>query len=82
MKGCLGERETFREGRYTVSRSRRRKALAPPHSECTAMCICNMLLSSLCHAELLNLSRLEGWMRVGGLEPGNHDGNDAKGALT
>lgn len=26
------------------------------------MCICNMLLSSLCHAELLKSDWLEGWM--------------------
>lgn len=31
------------------------------HSECPAMCICNMLLSSLCHAELLKSDWLEGW---------------------
>lgn len=30
------------------------------HSECPAMCICNMLLSSLCHAELLKSDWLEG----------------------
>lgn len=32
------------------------------HYECPAMCICNMLLSSLCHAELLKSDWLEGWM--------------------
>lgn len=32
------------------------------HSECPAMCICNMLLSSLCHAKLLKSDWLEGWM--------------------
>lgn len=26
------------------------------------MCICNMLLSSLCHAELLKSDWLEGWI--------------------
>lgn len=31
-------------------------------SECPAMCICNMLLSSLCHAKLLKSDWLEGWM--------------------
>lgn len=34
------------------------------HSECPAMCICNMLLSSLCHAELLKSDWLEGWPGV------------------
>lgn len=32
------------------------------HCECRAVCICNMLLSSLSHAELLKSDWLEGWM--------------------
>lgn len=37
------------------------------HSECPAMCICNMLLSSLCHAELLKADwpGQDGWVGFG-----------------
>lgn len=40
------------------------------HSECPAMCICNMLLSSLCHAELLKADwpGRDGWVGFG--QPG------------
>lgn len=39
--------------------------------EGSAVCICNMLLSSLCHAKLLQSDLLEGWMgALGGLVRG------------
>lgn len=40
--------------------------MAASHYECHTVRICNMLLSSLCHAELLKSDWLEGgWQGVG-----------------